>query len=132
MWLALAAGLAAAGSVCRADAPPSPEWRTVVAKKFVYSPPARTAQAPALPASFPILRPNAEPGLVEMAPVEVRAQPIYRELRQDFALQEAAAKSADMHRRLGIGYEGVKVGPVAVGFVTVFHVPVMFLGGMSW
>jgi hypothetical protein len=133
MLVMLAAGAVAAGPACRGlEVVSLSDWRDAVQSHFKFVPQLVRAAEPALPPSFPILTPGASPDTVEMAPVEVRAKPIFGELTTAFIQQDTDAKNAEIHRKLGIGFKGVHAGPIQVGFVTVFYVPVLFLGGMSW
>lgn len=136
-WIGVTAVLLGAAQVgiCR-GADETASWRGVVRTEFHYAPPPDAAKPKAqdpVPA-FLLALPDqaADPNRVDLPPVIVRSKAIDGELNAAFVRQKEAAKHAELADRLGVGFVGYHTKNFAIGYVEVFHIPVMILGGFSW
>ncbi|HVW20347.1 MAG TPA: hypothetical protein VHC86_03960 [Opitutaceae bacterium] len=124
--LFLLAGGASCGAEPSALAPG--EWRRALASEYRYSPPPAAAQA--VPAGS---APKPAPGTVLLPAVVVEDRdPTSSRLEAHLQAAHQARLVEDRVRMLGIGYHSIGTKHFRVGYVSVFHVPVMLLGSVSW
>jgi hypothetical protein len=132
--LLLSVASTAAADIPEAAAPPT-DIRREMLSEYTFRPPgSHAATQPPLPAAAPQSHSiwPAAADVVTMAPYTVRETSNTNALTASLTQEKAAAHTAMMMDKLGVGLHVLKVGKVALFAGTIFYIPFVVGGGFSW